>query len=38
MLDTPNDTRSRLGRRTRQRLLLGGAAAGLIAFVVIFLV
>jgi Protein of unknown function (DUF998) len=38
MLDTPNDTRSRPGRRTRQRLLLGGAAAGLTAFVVTFLV
>jgi hypothetical protein len=38
MLDTPNDTRSRPGRRTRQRLLLGGAAAGLIAFMVAFLV
>jgi Protein of unknown function (DUF998) len=38
MLGTPNDTRSRPGRRTRQRLLLGGAAAGLVAFVVTFLV
>jgi Protein of unknown function (DUF998) len=38
MLDTPNDTRSRPGHHTRQRLLLGGAAAGLIAFVVTFLV
>ncbi len=38
MLDTFNDTRSRLGSRTRQRLLLGGAAAGLTAFVVTFLV
>jgi hypothetical protein len=38
MLDTANDTRSRPDRRTRQRLLLGGAAAGLLAFVVTFLV
>jgi hypothetical membrane protein len=38
MLDTVNDTRSRPGLRTRQRLLLGGAATGLTAFVVTFLV
>jgi Protein of unknown function (DUF998) len=38
MLDTANDTRSRPSRRTRQRLLLGSAAAGLLAFVVTFLV
>jgi hypothetical protein len=38
MLDTPKDTRSRPGRRSRQRLLLGGAAAGPTAFVVTFLV
>jgi Protein of unknown function (DUF998) len=37
MLDTSNDTRSRPGRRTPQRLLLGGAAAGLVTFVVTFL-
>jgi Protein of unknown function (DUF998) len=38
MLDTLNATRSWLGRRTRARLLLGGAAAGLTTFVVTFLV
>jgi Protein of unknown function (DUF998) len=38
MLDTANDTRSRSDRPIRQRLLLGGAAAGLTAFVVTFLV
>jgi Protein of unknown function (DUF998) len=38
MLTTPNDTRSRPGRRARQRLLLGGATIGLTAFVVTFLV
>jgi Protein of unknown function (DUF998) len=38
MLTTPNDTRSRPGRRTGQRLLLGGATTGLTAFVVTFLV
>src|SRR4029453_7209013 len=37
MLDTSNHTRSRPGRRSRQRLLLGGAAAGLVTFVVTFL-
>jgi hypothetical protein len=38
MLDTANQTGSGRDRRTRQRLLLGGAAAGLTAFVVTFLV
>src|SRR4029453_6967205 len=38
MLDTPNDTRSRPGRLVRQRLLLGSAVAGLLGFVVTFLV
>jgi hypothetical protein len=38
MLDTPKDTRSRPDRRSRQRLLLGGAAAGLTTFVAAFLV
>jgi Protein of unknown function (DUF998) len=38
MLGTTNDTRSRPGRLVRQRLLLGAAAAGLLAFVVTFLV
>jgi Protein of unknown function (DUF998) len=36
MPGTLNDTRSRPGRRTRQRLLLGGAVAGLVAVVVTF--
>jgi Protein of unknown function (DUF998) len=38
MLDTANDTRSWSDRPIPGRLLLGGAAAGLIAFVVTFLV
>ena len=38
MLGTDNITGSRPDRRTRQGLLLGGAAAGLIAVVVTFLV
>ena len=38
MLDTADQTGSRRDRRTRQRLLLGGAAAGLTTFVVTFLV
>jgi Protein of unknown function (DUF998) len=37
MLDAPNDTRSRPGGLVRQRLLLGSAAAGLLAFMVTFL-
>jgi hypothetical protein len=38
MLDTASQTGLSLGWRTRQRLLLGGGAAVLIAFVVTFLV
>lgn len=38
MLDTANDTQSRSDRPIRERLLLGGAAAGLTAFVVTVLV
>jgi Protein of unknown function (DUF998) len=38
MLDTASQTGSWRDRRTRQRLLLGGAAAGLTTFVVTFLV
>jgi Protein of unknown function (DUF998) len=38
MLDTASQTGSSQGRRTRQRLLLGGGSAVLIAFVVTFLV